>query len=71
MSGPMLTLFLLAFAMIAAWWGLLRLMDLAASIDFKETISSIESEPLAAAVYFAGRALAVAWICSTAFGRFV
>ena len=71
MSGPLLTLFILAFAMIAAWWGLLRLMDLVADIDFKKTISAISREPLPAAVYFGARALAVALICAEAFGRFV
>lgn len=56
---------------VATWWGLLRLMDKAARIEFRNSIDFIEANPLAAAVYFGLRAIATAYLVGTLFSRFV
>lgn len=56
---------------VATWWGLLRLMDKAGRINFIQTADKIESDPLAAAVYFGLRAVAAASLVGALFSRFV
>ena len=55
--------------MLCVYWGMLRLMDKAAGLDFRHTIDKIEQDPRAAAEYFGRRAIAVAIIVSIAFWR--
>jgi len=56
---------------VAAWWGLLRLMDRAARISFRYTVDRIEHDPIAASIYFGLRAVASAYLVANLFSRFI
>jgi hypothetical protein len=60
-------LLVLAFAGIAIWWGLLRLMDKHNRVDFVDEIEKFKYPE----VYYGLRALATAWIVAQLVGRFV
>ena len=44
----------------AVWWGLLRLMDWAGNVKFKDAISHISTDRQALAIYFSARLIATA-----------
>ena len=44
----------------SVWWGMLRLMDRAGGIKFRAKLRIIETDPLALAIYFGTRLLALA-----------
>lgn len=44
----------------SVWWGMLRLMDKAAGIEFKEEIQGVQRDELAMSIYFVGRLIALA-----------
>ncbi len=54
---------------IGAWWGLLRLMDKLAGVNFSEEIQ--EFSPHDKAIYFGLRALATAYLMAALFARFI
>ena len=56
---------------ITVWWGLLRLMDKVAGLDFRDAIDLIEESPQACAIYFGFRAFAAAYLVEGLFTRFV
>ena len=44
----------------AVWWGLLRLMDLAGGVKFKDAINHISIDRTALSIYFSARLIATA-----------
>lgn len=62
-------LIILAFTAVATWWGLLRLMDYALGVNFRDQIKAFS--PRDQALYFGFRAVATAYLVATLFSRFV
>ena len=44
----------------SVWWGMLRLMDKAAGIEFKQELKDFQRDELARSIYFVGRLIALA-----------
>ena len=61
-------LLLLAPVGVAVWWGLLRLMDKAAGINFRYEMHQLD-QPMA--IYYGLRAVATAYLVASLFSRFV
>jgi predicted transporter len=59
----------LAPLMVAAWWGLVRLVNKSMGFKAREVYAKIYSDPLAAAVMRVGILYVVAWIVIAAFQR--
>jgi hypothetical protein len=66
--GAGFVLEIVTFVVAAAGvWLVTRAMDLAAQIEFKEAYDRIETNPMALAVYFGTRLLALAFLAGTIF----
>jgi hypothetical protein len=59
----------LAPIMVAAWWGLIRLINWSVGFDTRKVYEKIYSDPVAAAIMRVGIIATVAWLVIAAFQR--